>query len=160
DNPGANVAGFAEMFHANPSMQIKGGVQWGLFGSAILTLGNEEQHRKWIPGVLNLELPGAYGMTEIVHGADVGNIATTATDIPGDHQCGIHAPSKAAWKEVLGSAAVHAKAAAVSAQLITQGVNYGVHALFAPIRDEDGNVWPGVGGEDDGFKGGLNGIDN
>src|SRR5690625_1397397 len=48
DNPGANVAGFAEMFHANPSMQIKGGVQWGLFGSAILALGNEEQHQKWL----------------------------------------------------------------------------------------------------------------
>lgn len=160
DNPGANVAGFAEMFHANPSMQIKGGVQWGLFGSAILTLGNEEQHRKWIPGVLNLELPGAYGMTEIGHGSDVGNIDTTATYIPADDEFEIHTPFKAAWKEFLGNAAVHAKAAVVFAQLITQGVNYGVHAFFVPIRDEDGNFLPGVGGEDDGFKGGLNGIDN
>src|SRR5699024_9641329 len=65
EDPGGNVAGFAEMFHANPSMQIKGGVQWGLFGSAILTLGNDEQHQRWLPGVLNLELPGVYAMTEI-----------------------------------------------------------------------------------------------
>src|SRR5699024_208462 len=35
EDPGANVGGFAEMFHASPLMQVKGGVQWGLFGSAI-----------------------------------------------------------------------------------------------------------------------------
>jgi len=160
DNPGANVAGFAEMFHANPSMQIKGGVQWGLFGSAILTLGNEKQHQQWLPGVLSLELPGAYAMTEIGHGSDVGNIDTTATYIPADDEFEIHTPFAAAWKEFLGNAAVHAKAAVVFAQLITQGVNYGVHAFFVPIRDEDGNFLPGVGGEDDGYKGGLNGVDN
>ncbi|NWN87132.1 MAG: acyl-CoA dehydrogenase family protein [Micrococcaceae bacterium] len=160
ENPGANVAGFAEMFHANPSMQIKGGVQWGLFGSAILTLGNEEQHRKWLPGVLNLELPGVYAMTEIGHGSDVGNIDTTATYIPENDEFEIHTPFKAAWKEFLGNAAVHGKAAVVFAQLITQNVNYGVHAFFVPLRDDDGNFLPGVGGEDDGFKGGLNGVDN
>ncbi len=160
ENPGANVAGFAEMFHANPSMQIKGGVQWGLFGSAILTLGNEEQHKQWLPGVLNLELPGAYAMTEIGHGSDVGNIDTTATYIPEDDEFEIHTPFTAAWKEFLGNAAVHAKAAVVFAQLITQGINYGVHAFFVPIRDDDGNFLAGVGGEDDGVKGGLNGIDN
>lgn len=160
ENPGANVAGFAEMFHANPSMQIKGGVQWGLFGSAILALGNEEQHHKWLPGVLNLELPGVYAMTEIGHGSDVGNIDTTATYIPEDDEFEIHTPFKAAWKEFLGNAALHGKAAVVFAQLITKNVNYGVHAFFVPLRDADGNFLPGVGGEDDGYKGGLNGIDN
>lgn len=160
DNPGANVAGFAEMFHAHPSMQIKGGVQWGLFGSAILALGNTEQHQRWLPGVLNLELPGVYAMTEIGHGSDVGNIATTATYIPADDAFEIHTPFKAAWKDYLGNAALHGKAAVVFAQLITQNVNYGVHAFFVPLRDDDGNFLPGVGGEDDGYKGGLNGIDN
>lgn len=160
DNPGANVAGFAEMFHANPSMQIKGGVQWGLFGSAILALGNEQQQEQWLPGVLNLELPGVYAMTEIGHGSDVGNIDTTATYIPEDDTFEIHTPFKAAWKEFLGNAALHGKAAVVFAQLITKKVNYGVHAFFVPLRDDDGNFLPGVNGEDDGFKGGLNGIDN
>ncbi|HEY4535976.1 MAG TPA: acyl-CoA dehydrogenase [Enteractinococcus sp.] len=160
ENPGANVAGFAEMFHANPSMQIKGGVQWGLFGSAILALGNSEQHKKWLPGVLNLDLPGVYAMTEIGHGSDVGNIDTTATYIPEDDEFEIHTPFKAAWKEFLGNAALHGKAAVVFAQLITQNVNYGVHAFFVPLRDDDGNFFPGVGGEDDGYKGGLNGVDN
>lgn len=160
ENPGGNVAGFAEMFHAHPSMQIKGGVQWGLFGSAILALGNAEQHKKWLPGVLSLELPGVYAMTEIGHGSDVGNIDTTATYIPQDDAFEIHTPFKAAWKEFLGNAALHGKAAVVFAQLITNNVNYGVHAFFVPLRDDDGNFLPGVGGEDDGYKGGLNGIDN
>lgn len=160
EDPGGNVAGFAEMFHANPSMQIKGGVQWGLFGSAILTLGNDEQHQRWLPGVLNLELPGVYAMTEIGHGSDVGNVDTTATFIPEDNEFEIHTPFRAAWKEFLGNAAKDGKAAVVFAQLITKNVNYGVHAFFVPLRDADGNFLPGVGGEDDGFKGGLNGIDN
>ena len=160
ENPGGNIAGFSEMFHAHPSMQIKGGVQWGLFGTAILSLGNEEQHKKWLPSVLNLELPGVYAMTEIGHGSDVGNIDTTATYIPEDDEFEIHTPFKAAWKEYLGNAALHGKAAVVFAQLITKNVNYGVHAFFVPLRDDDGNFLPGVGGEDDGYKGGLNGVDN
>src|SRR5690625_466111 len=160
ESPGGNIAGFAEMFHAHPSMQIKGGVQWGLFGTAILSLGNEEQHKKWLPAVLNLELPGVYAMTETGHGSDVGNIDTTATYIPEDDEFEIHTPFRAAWKEFLGNAALHGKAAVVFAQLITKNVNYGVHAFFVPLRDDDGNFLPGVGGEDDGYKGGLNGIDN
>nr|MBP6684730.1 acyl-CoA dehydrogenase [Leucobacter sp.] len=31
DNHGGNVAAFQELVLADPSMQIKGGVQWGLF---------------------------------------------------------------------------------------------------------------------------------
>src|SRR5699024_3317393 len=130
------------------------------FGSAILTLGNEEQHQRWLPGVLSLELPGVYAMTEIGHGSDVGNVDTTATFIPEDDEFEIHTPFRAAWKEFLGNAAKDGKAAVVFAQLITKNVNYGVHAFFVPLRDDDGNFLPGVGGEDDGFKGGLNGIDN
>ena len=45
-------------------------------------------------------------------------------------------------------------------RLITRGVNHGVHAFFVPIRTPDGEMMPGVGSEDDGVKGGLNGIDN
>ena len=48
----------------------------------------------------------------------------------------------------------------VFAQLITRGVNHGVHAFFVPIRTPSGDMMPGVGSEDDGVKGGLNGIDN
>ena len=48
------------------------------------------------------------------------------------------------------------------AQLITRGVNHGVHAFYVPIcaTRTPGEFLPGIGGEDDGIKGGLNGIDN
>ena len=160
NNHGGNVAGFQELVLADPSMQIKAGVQWGLFGAAILHLGTEKHHKKWLPAVMDLSLPGAFAMTEIGHGSDVASIGTTATYDPAAEEFVIHTPFKGAWKEFLGNAALHGKAATVFAQLITNGVNHGVHAFFVPIRTDDGEMMPGIGSEDDGVKGGLNGIDN
>jgi acyl-CoA oxidase len=157
---GANLAGFQELVLADPSLQIKSGVQWGLFGSAIHQLGTKEHHDKWLPGVIDLSLPGAFAMTETGHGSDVAAIGTTATYDPETEEFVIHTPFRGAWKDYLGNAALHGKAATVFAQLITGGVNYGVHCFFVPLRDDDGEFLPGVGGEDDGVKGGLNGIDN
>ena len=159
-NFGGNIAMFTELVTADPSLQIKSGVQWGLFGSAVLNLGTERHHDAWLPDILSLKLPGVYAMTEIGHGSDVASLGTTATYIPEDDEFEIHTPFKAAWKDYLGNAALHGKAAVVFAQLITQGVNHGVHCFFVPIRTEDGEFLPGIGGEDDGLKGGLNGIDN
>ena len=160
DNHGGNVAAFQELVLADPSMQIKGGVQWGLFGSAILHLGNQTHHEKWLPDVMSLKLPGAFAMTEIGHGSDVASIGTTATYDADTEEFEIHTPFKGAWKEFLGNAALHGQAAVVFAQLITRGANHGVHAFFVPIRTPEGELLPGVGSEDDGVKGGLNGIDN
>ncbi|MDO5743773.1 MAG: acyl-CoA dehydrogenase [Micrococcaceae bacterium] len=159
DNHGGSIASFEELVTADPSLQIKAGVQWGLFGSAVLHLGTEEHQDKWLPGIMNMEIPGAFAMTEIGHGSDVASIGTTATYDPGTQEFSINTPFKAAWKEYLGNAGLHGKAAVVFAQLITAGVNHGVHAFYVDIRDENGFL-PGVGGEDDGLKGGLNGIDN
>lgn len=157
---GANLAGFQELVLADPSLQIKSGVQWGLFGSAIFQLGTKEHHDKWLPGVIDMSLPGAFAMTETGHGSDVAAIGTTATYDPDTEEFVIHTPFRGAWKDYLGNAALHGKAATVFAQLITGGVNYGVHCFFVPLRDDEGNFLPGIGGEDDGVKGGLNGIDN
>ena len=160
ENNGANIAGFAELVAADPSLQIKAGVQWGLFGSAVLQLGTKEHHDKWLPGIMSLEIPGAFAMTETGHGSDVAAVGTTATYDPETEEFVIHTPFRAAWKDYLGNAALHGIAATVFAQLITNGVNHGVHCFYVPIRDESGEFLPGVGGEDDGLKGGLNGIDN
>lgn len=157
---GANLAGFMELVLADPSLQIKSGVQWGLFGSAIYQLGTQKHHEKWLRDVITLDLPGAFAMTETGHGSDVAAIGTTATYDPETEEFVIHTPFRGAWKDYLGNAALHGKAATVFAQLITGGVNYGVHCFFVPLRDENGEFLPGVGGEDDGVKGGLNGIDN
>ena len=159
ENHGGNIAGFEELVLADPSLQIKSGVQWGLFGAAVMHLGTEIHHKKYLPGIMNLEIPGAFAMTETGHGSDVAAVGTTATfDVyTGDFI--LNTPFRAAWKDYLGNAAVDGRAAVVFAQLITQGVNHGVHAFFVPLRDDNGFL-PGIGGEDDGLKGGLNGIDN
>ncbi|KZE89531.1 acyl-CoA dehydrogenase family protein [Microbacterium sp. TNHR37B] len=157
---GANLAGFMELVLADPSLQIKSGVQWGLFGSAIYQLGTKPHHDAWLRDVISLDLPGAFAMTETGHGSDVAAIGTTATYDPDTEEFVIHTPFRGAWKDYLGNAALHGKAATVFAQLITGGVNYGVHCFFVPLRDDEGHFLPGVGGEDDGVKGGLNGIDN
>ncbi|TDL42384.1 acyl-CoA dehydrogenase [Kocuria rosea] len=160
NDPGGNVSGFEELLLGDPSMQIKAGVQWGLFGSAVLNLGTEEHHRRWLADIRDLKIPGVFAMTEIGHGSDVASIGTTATYDPATEEFEIHTPFAAAWKDYLGNAAVHGRAAVVFAQLVTLGVNHGVHAFWVDLRDADGNFLPGVGGEDDGHKGGLNGIDN
>jgi acyl-CoA oxidase len=161
DDHGGNIAGFEELVVADPSLQIKAGVQWGLFGSAVMHLGTAEHHTKWLPGIMNLDIPGCFAMTETGHGSDVASIATTATYDPDAEEFVIHTPFRAAWKDYIGNAANDGLGAVVFAQLVTRGVNHGVHAFFVDLRDPDTKEFlPGIGGEDDGVKGGLNGIDN
>lgn len=160
EDHGGNIAGFEELVIADPSLQIKSGVQWGLFGAAVMHLGTERHHQAFLPGIMSLEIPGAFAMTETGHGSDVASIGTTATYDVESQDFVISTPFRAAWKDYLGNAALHGRAAVVFAQLITGGINHGVHAFYVPIRDENGQFLPGVGGEDDGLKGGLNGIDN
>ncbi|MCS5732202.1 acyl-CoA dehydrogenase family protein [Herbiconiux daphne] len=160
DDHGGNIAGFEELVTADPSLQIKSGVQWGLFGAAVLHLGTAYHHETFLPGIMSLDVPGAFAMTETGHGSDVAAIGTTATYDEATQEFVIHTPFRGAWKDYLGNAAVHGTAAVVFAQLITRDVDHGVHAFYVPLRDETGAFLPGIGGEDDGLKGGLNGIDN
>ena len=73
DDAGGSLAGFEELVAGDPSMQIKGGVQWGLFASAILHLGTPEQHDRLLPGAMTLAVAhppgggnGLLGMRERV----------------------------------------------------------------------------------------------
>jgi acyl-CoA oxidase len=166
DDHGGSLARFEELVAADPSLQIKAGVQWGLFASAILHLGTEHHHDTLLPDAMHLQVPGAFAMTETGHGSDVASIGTTAEYDPQTQEFVIHTPFRGAWKDYLGNAALHGTAAVVFAKLITAApgqprVDHGVHAFYVPIRDpRTGEFLPGVGGEDDGVKGGLNGIDN
>ena len=157
---GGNVAAFEELVVADPSLQIKAGVQWGLFGAAVLHLGTEEHHRQWLPGIMNMDIPGCFAMTETGHGSDVASIGTTATYEPDADEFVLHTPFRAAEKEYIGNAAVDGRAAVVFAHLITRGVDHGVHAFYVPLRDEQQRFLDGISGTDNGLKGGLNGIDN
>jgi len=158
-NPGGSLSSFEELILGDASLQIKFGVQWGLFGSAILNLGTDYHHKTFLPGVTRLDTPGCFAMTETGHGSDVASIGTTATYDPATQEFVVHTPDRHSYKDYIGNAALHGEAAVVFAQLYTEGDNQGVHAFYVPLRKR-GKLLPGVGAEDDGLKGGLNGIDN
>ncbi|MEO0331128.1 MAG: acyl-CoA dehydrogenase [Bacteroidota bacterium] len=142
------------------SMVIKFGVQFGLWGMSVLYLGTKKHHEKYLQKIGTLELPGCFAMTETGHGSNVKGLETTATY---DHQeeiITIHTPHERAGKEYIGNAALHGRMATVFAKLIIEGIDYGVNAFIVPLRDQHGNLLPGIRVEDNGKKMGLNGVDN
>ncbi|MTV27321.1 acyl-CoA oxidase [Nitriliruptoraceae bacterium ZYF776] len=157
---GGAVTAFEMLALSDLSLLVKAGVQWGLFGGAILHLGNEEHHRRYLPDVMSMDLPGCFAMTETGHGSDVQSLRTTATYDPDAEEFVVETPDEDARKDYIGNAARDGRLAVVFAQLVTRGEGHGVHAFLVPIRDEDGQPLPGVTIEDCGRKMGLNGVDN
>jgi acyl-CoA oxidase len=142
------------------SLVIKFGVQFGLFGMSIYFLGTEKHHRKYLKDIGTLALPGCFAMTETGHGSNVRGIETTATYDGKTHSFIIHTPHARAQKEYIGNAACHGEMATVFAKLITGEKDYGVSAFLVRLRDNKGNVMPGITINDCGRKMGLNGVDN
>jgi acyl-CoA oxidase len=157
---GGSVVSFEMLAFADLSLQVKSGVQWGLFGGAIQALGNAEQHERYLPGVMDLSLPGCFAMTETGHGSDVQSVHTTASYDRETGEFVVDTPTESARKDYIGNAARDGRMAAVFAQLYSRGERHGVHAVLVPLRSEDGAVLPGVEITDDGHKEGLNGVDN
>jgi acyl-CoA oxidase len=157
---GASVTAFQTLAHGDLSLLVKCGVQFGLFGGAVLQLGTERHHRAHLRDIASLALIGCFAMTETGHGSDVQSLGTTATYDPATAEFVVHTPDAAARKDYIGNAADHGRMAAVFAQLVTQGRRHGVHAFLVPIRDAAGGPCPGVTLEDCGHKIGLNGVDN
>jgi acyl-CoA oxidase len=157
---GASITGFEMLAMGDLSLLVKAGVQWGLFGGAILHLGTERHHAAYIADLISLDLLGCFAMTETGHGSDVASLRTTATYDAGTDEFVIHTPDVSARKEYIGNAARDGRMAVVFAQLITGDESHGVHAFVVPIRDDKGSPLPGVRIEDCGLKAGLNGVDN
>ncbi|WP_373695081.1 acyl-CoA dehydrogenase family protein [Actinomycetospora aeridis] len=157
---GGSVVSFEMLAYADLSLQVKSGVQWGLFGGAIQALGNAEQHARWLPGVMDLSVPGCFAMTETGHGSDVQSVHTTATYDADTGEFVIDTPTESAKKDYIGNAARDGRMAAVFVQLYSRDERHGVHAVLVPLRGDDGEVLPGVEITDDGHKEGLNGVDN
>ncbi|WP_232311861.1 acyl-CoA dehydrogenase [Janibacter melonis] len=160
DDHGASVTAFEMLGHADLSVFVKAGVQFGLFGGAIAGLGTQRHWDAYLPGMADGSLLGCFAMTETGHGSDVQSLLTTATYLPESDELEIHSPSLAARKDYIGGAARDARLAAVFAQLVVDGEQHGVHCVLVPIRDEDGTVRPGVTVGDCGAKMGLRGVDN
>jgi len=150
---------FENMMYVDGSLTIKFGVQFGLFGGSIQKLGTKKHHDKYLLATGETKLLGCFAMTETGHGSNVRGVKTTATYDKKTDSIIIHTPGKNDNKEYIGNA-LHSKMASVFAQLIVDGKNEGVHAILVPIRNEAHELIPGVLIEDNGYKLGLNGVDN
>jgi acyl-CoA oxidase len=156
---GASVAAFETLAYGDLSVLVKVGVQFGLFGGAILMLGTKRHHDAYLADLISGRLMGCFAMTESGHGSNVQALGTTATYDAETDEFVITTPDDASRKDYIGSAAAHAHAAVVFAQLEVDGEGHGVHAFVVPIR-KAGRLLAGVRAEDDGLKMGLNGVDN
>jgi acyl-CoA oxidase len=156
---GASLAAFETLAFGDLSVLVKVGVQFGLFGGAILQLGTERHHAAYIPALVTGKLMGCFAMTETGHGSNVQALGTVATYDAEAGEFVITTTGPDANKDYIGNAAAHAQVAVVFAQLDVAGERHGVHAFVVPIR-QDGEPAPGVRIEDDGLKMGLNGVDN
>ena len=156
---GASIAAFETLAFGDLSVLVKVGVQFGLFGGAILQLGTQEHHDAYLSRLITGELMGCFAMTETGHGSNVQALGTVATYDVATQEFVITTTREDARKDYIGNAAKHADVAVVFAQLHVAGGSEGVHAFVVPIRD-NGVPCPGVRIEDDGLKMGLNGVDN
>lgn len=155
-----SVADFEMLAMGDLSLTIKSGVQHGLFGGAIINLGTEYHHRRFLPDAISVALPGCFAMTELNHGSDVQNLETRITYLPESQSFDVHTPHPRAAKAYIGNAGRDGRMAVVFGQLRVGDQEHGVHAILVPIRDEDGQDMPGVTTGDQGHKGGLLGVDN
>ncbi len=157
---GASIAAFETLAFGDLSVLTKTGVQFGLFGGAILHLGSKEHHEAYLADVIAGRLLGCFAMTETGHGSNVQALGTTATYDPDTSEFVLVTPDDSSRKDYIGNAAEHGSLAVVFAQLVIGGESQGVHAFVVPIRDESGEAMAGVRIEDCGRKIGLNGVDN
>ncbi|WMX12036.1 MULTISPECIES: acyl-CoA dehydrogenase [unclassified Aureispira] len=160
DDMGAYAAVFETLGYHDLSLVVKFGVQFGLWGGSVLWLGTEKHHKRYLNDIGTMKLPGCFAMTETGHGSNVRDCETTATYDPVRDEIIINSPTLSSGKDYIGNAAAHGQMASVFAQLIVDGKNHGVHAILVDIRDEEGNIAPGVSIEDCAYKLGLNGVDN
>jgi len=156
---GEHVAVFEMLGYHDISLTIKFGVQFGLFGGAVMGLGTEKHHRKYVEPLIKTDLLGCFAMTETGHGSNVKGLETTIHYDSSTDELIVHTPHEKASKEYIGNA-LHSSMAAVFGQLIVNGENQGVHCVLVNVKDEKGDTSPGVRVKDCGYKMGLNGVDN
>jgi acyl-CoA oxidase len=156
---GASVAAFETLAFGDLSVLVKVGVQFGLFGGAILQLGTQRHHDALLRDLITGRTMGCFAMTEVGHGSNVQALGTVATYDVESREFVITTTTPEARKDWIGNAARHAEVGAVFAQLDVAGERHGVHCFVVPLR-RDGEVLPGITIEDDGLKMGLNGVDN
>lgn len=147
------------LYYISCNVATKAGVHYGLFGNTIMTLGND-YHKQIAEKIQTLEIRGAFALTELGHGSNARDIETIAVYDAETDEFILRSPTESSQKFWIGNLGQHANYAVVFAQLQVGGEWLGVHVFLVHIRDEDGNVMPGMRILDCGTKMGLNGVDN
>ena len=75
---GASIAAFETLAYGDLSVLVKVGVQFGLFGGAILQLGTQRHHDAYLRDLVTGQLMGCFAMTETGHGSNVQALGTVA----------------------------------------------------------------------------------
>ena len=76
---GASFAAFETLAFGDLSVLVKVGVQFGLFGGAILQLGTKHHHDAYLADLITGKVMGCFAMTETGHGSNVQALGTVAT---------------------------------------------------------------------------------
>lgn len=142
------------------SLNIKMGVHYGLFGGTVRLLGDDQQSKKWMPLIDNLQMLGCFALTELGHGSNARLVETVAEYHVPSRSFVLNTPSQSAQKYWIGGAFRSARWTVCFAQLIVAGVSHGIHQLLVRIRNDDGTSVKGITLGDCGHKCGLNGVDN
>ncbi len=101
---GASVAAFETLALGDLSVVVKVGVQFGLFGGAILQLGTKPHHDAYLEDLIEARLLGCFAMTETGHGSNVQALATTATYDVQSGEFVVDTPDDRARKDYIGNA--------------------------------------------------------
>eukprot|EP01026_Neomeris_dumetosa_P054730 TRINITY_DN49356_c0_g1_i17.p1 TRINITY_DN49356_c0_g1~~TRINITY_DN49356_c0_g1_i17.p1 ORF type:complete len:638 (-),score=92.85 TRINITY_DN49356_c0_g1_i17:496-2340(-) len=160
NDPRRFMAGMECLAMVDYSLCIKAGVHFSLCGGTIARLGTYKHHDKYLDGIDDLSLPGCFGMTELAHGSNVMGIETSATYDVRSQEFVINTPDDTASKFWIGGAGQHARICTVFAQLYVKGKWYGPHVFVVRLREDNGQLCPGIRIDDNGPKMGMNGVDN
>ncbi|CAI2360677.1 unnamed protein product [Moneuplotes crassus] len=141
-------------------LSTKIAVQTGLYAKSLYNIGTEI-HSEALMKAAKFEEWGCFCLTELGHGSDVSQLETTAHYDSMTKEFIINSPTPTSRKFWIGNLAITATKAVVFAQLIVNGVRYGIHGLLVQIRDpKTMKSLPGITIGDCGDKLGINGIDN
>src|SRR3990170_3947980 len=104
---GASIAAFETLAFGDLSVLVKVGVQFGLFGGAILQLGTKPHHDAYLADLITGKVMGCFAMTETGHGSNVQALGTTATYDAEAGEFVITTTEPEANKDYIGNAGKH-----------------------------------------------------
>jgi len=140
---------------SDPSLTSAFTIQFNILIGSLSNLSTEK-HRSFIPEALSLKCVGCFALTEIGYGSNAIAIETTASYDVASQSFEINTPSMNACKFwVSGYKPSHG---VIFAKLVTPQGEQGIQAFFTRLRDENGNLLPGVESLDLGAVTGPNGV--